>query len=353
MLNIPVKNDLDLYQPSEFNSFYGESKNTIESSGQTLNGADTFQLAKALSIYKNSQYCKDTGTANNYILKEPLTSLKSSPVYFDGMSLLFKATNTNTGVSNINYNSIGNKSIVIDNIPLTGNEIIINNYYFLIYDISNDNFELLPFIKLSSQIDSFNNTNSSALTPFLLSINPAVQNFSISGNTGTISQLLNGGVVGGSSYNMLIPMLEANESQNGYIPTFKDKNDITQTTYLDETNDKFLFPSNLYTFNNNYICYILRIIVTIDYPSISANSKTTFSIRLRRFIDNSIVSRKKIDLKDAPATTGDIYTSEFLTFVGGETDPYVVDGMYVDIINEEASDTSITLTNGNIRIFKF
>jgi hypothetical protein len=122
---------------------------------------------------------------------------------------------------------------------------------------------------------------------------------------------------------------------------------------LDETNDRFLYPSNLYTYNTSYTSFGIRVITTIDHPTVGSNQQTSIILRLRRHIDDSIVSEKEFDIVNKGAATGFSFTTEFLTFVNGETDPYVLDGMYIDILNSTDSDTNFTLVGGDIRKFKY
>lgn len=182
-----------------------------------------------------------------------------------------------------------------------------------------------------------------------ISVDNRIQNYSVKGNTGAISQVL----TPGSAYNFLTTMLNANESVSGIKPDFFDKNDQPQATYLDEANNRFIYPSNLYTFNTSYTPYNIRVITTIDHPAVGSNQVTSIIIRLRRYIDNSIVSEKNFDLSNKTAANGFIFTLEFLTFVGGETDPYVLDGMYIDVLNSADSSTNFTVVQCDIRKFKF
>jgi len=203
-------------------------------------------------------------------------------------------------------------------------------------------------VSLASDQEYFDKSTTKAATPEQISTDGRLQNYSVKGNTGTISVVL----TPGSSYNFLTPMLEANETISGISPPFRDKNDLPQATYLDETNNRFIYPSNLYTYNNSYTPFAIRVITTIDHPIIGSNQQTSIILRLRRYIDDSVVSEKEFDIANKGAATGFLFTTEFLTFVGGETDPYVLDGMYIDILNSSSSDTNFTLVGGDIRKFK-
>lgn len=153
-------------------------------------------------------------------------------------------------------------------------------------------------------------------------------------------------------YDLLTTLLEANESQNanGTI-TYKNTADLTQATFLDETNNKFLFPSNLNTFGMTYVSYFIRTVLKIDLSAVN-NSTTKYYIRLRRVIDDSIIAVDEFIQSDFGAQNGLIITSEIKTFVSGETDPFVVDGCYLDILNDSSSSGTVTLKDVSIGIFR-
>ena len=351
MLNINPKVNNSIYPPNEFNSFYKESKNSIESTGQTLSNGDEFQLAKALSIYKNSQFCVDTGSANNYVINEPLNTLQSPHEYFDGLTLLFKSTNTNTGASVIDYKSLGNKDIVINNSPLSSNDIISGQYYYLIFSSVNNNFELLHYVQIASDIDAFNKSNYKTLSPYLLSVNPLVQNFTLSYSVSGLSVV----VSGGGTYKLTQDLLVSSESApDDYYPVFKDVSNSTLSTYLDEINNKFVFPDNGNTFNKNKIDYQIRLKITYNHYAVGGANLIKFDAKIRRQVDNSIVyTFNEVIITDELAGTGKVYTSTALTYVAGVLDPYSVDGMYLEVESNGSSDRNMTVTGVQIMIVKF
>ena len=195
----------------------------------------------------------------------------------------------------------------------------------------------------------FNGFGGAFATPEQISSDVRIQNYSVKGNTGAISQVIAAGV----SYNPITSMLESNETTSGMKPDYFDKNNIAQATYLVETDNKFLFPSNLYTYNNDYSMFTFRVTSTIDHASIGANQVITILIKIKRFIDNTIVSTKKFTFENKSARVDFKFTEEFITFVGDESDPYVQDGMYIEIENIANSATSITLKNCDVRLFKY
>ena len=84
-----------------------EVVNTIIDAGLTPTDADLSQLAKAIQSGQLN-YKHDTGTANAYAAL--LTPNPGS--YFEGLGVILKILNSNTGASVLNLNSLGNKPIV-------------------------------------------------------------------------------------------------------------------------------------------------------------------------------------------------------------------------------------------------
>ncbi|MCK5603074.1 hypothetical protein KAR91_14415, partial [Candidatus Pacearchaeota archaeon] len=97
MRNIPVKENGETVDKTEYNPITGELKNAVESTSQDLDGDDDYQLAKAISDYSAvGAYYSDSGVANNYILsaidfREGITAYKA------GQVIRFNPVNTNTG----------------------------------------------------------------------------------------------------------------------------------------------------------------------------------------------------------------------------------------------------------------
>ena len=158
--------------------------------------------------------------------------------------------------------------------------------------------------------------------------------------------------VGTVGYRLSTSLLEANEDQMGNTAiVYKDILDVTQSTYLDEVNDKFLFPSNLNTFGLSYVSYIIRVVLKVDIASTS-NTTTKYYVRLRREVDDSIIAEAQFSQSDFPVQNDIPIKTEFSTFVEGEADPFVVDGAYFDILNDSNSSDAVTLQDVSIRIFR-
>ena len=91
--------------------------NLVINSGQTPSTSNLEQLAIASARYSSGgQFFTDSGTANAYVLT-PVSPFKS-PVssgagegYFNGMIIIFRAGNANSGASTINVNSAGVKNL--------------------------------------------------------------------------------------------------------------------------------------------------------------------------------------------------------------------------------------------------
>lgn len=152
MRNISAKADGvgDTLPASDFNAnLRSELQNIVTSAGFTLDpegGPDTDveMLGKTVTQYANAgQYYQDSGAANAYVLAR-VGSLKALTSYIDGVTVLFKAGNANTGASTINVSSLGAKALR-DNTDaaLVGGEIIANGYVIARYNASNDRFEIL------------------------------------------------------------------------------------------------------------------------------------------------------------------------------------------------------------------
>ena len=175
-----------------------------------------------------------------------------------------------------------------------------------------------------------------------------IESYSVSNNSGLIAQTL----IAGATLNLCSTILEANEAAIGQNPVFLNVIGATQATYLDETNDKLLFPSNANTYSVIYAPYSIRVILKFDHGAVSTNQTIELFLTLRRVIDDSVVSQKTHIIHNHAAVTGQPVTLDFNTFVNTEADPYVVDGMYVQVENNASSSASIDITEFDLRIFK-
>lgn len=203
--------------------------------------------------------------------------------------------------------------------------------------------------QLATQTEYFNKDNAKAITANNVYNDVRLAKFSVSNSATGLTQV----VATGGSYNLLTPLSEANEAQLGNIPiVYKNTANVVQNKILDEANDKFLFPSNLNTFNLSYTSYLIRVVFTVNIPALPNDSSTEFAIAIRRVIDNSEVASVTFFKTTGAAVTNKQYTGFLKTFVNSETDPYVLDGCSLFIENSAGSQTAVTLTSANIRIFR-
>lgn len=101
---------------SEWNQL-ADVDNFVISSGQTPSTSNLEQLGIGSARYSSGgQFFTDSGTANAYVLS-PVSPFKS-PVssgagesYFNGMIIIFRAGNANSGASTVNVNSAGVKNL--------------------------------------------------------------------------------------------------------------------------------------------------------------------------------------------------------------------------------------------------
>jgi len=151
MRNISPKIDNvgDELTADEFNSDQDELENVVTSTDQSLDSGggpdnDLNMLGKAFAVYSAAgQYYDDSCGVNNYVLDRS-TNLKTVPEYKNGMIAIFKASSVNTGASTINVSSLGSKSLTqFDGSALDAAQIVINDYIHVIYNATNDRFELM------------------------------------------------------------------------------------------------------------------------------------------------------------------------------------------------------------------
>ncbi len=97
----------------EFNSSQVELENAVTAAGLTLDpgaGPDSNVDQLAQSIQRHAlagNAYEDGGSANTYVLTAIQSGFEQPSAYFDGMIVVFKAGNTNTGASQINVEGIG------------------------------------------------------------------------------------------------------------------------------------------------------------------------------------------------------------------------------------------------------
>lgn len=136
---------------AEFNNFITELENIALTTGQTLSGSDVYQLAKSMANYAVSgTLLLDSGvTAGAYVLAAP--SPRMSPTnYFDGMQVRFFTTNSNTGASTVNINSLGIKNVNrSDGSSLQSGDILAGTEITITYRATLGYFILSQNVKIS------------------------------------------------------------------------------------------------------------------------------------------------------------------------------------------------------------
>lgn len=103
----------------------------------------------------------DTGTADNY----QLATISGSTVneYTDGMVVVFKPLNTNTGASVVQIESLGTRDVTYyDGTPLQSGALLQNKHSQLVYNLSSTRFEL---VGISSDIELIGKNLISGLVP--------------------------------------------------------------------------------------------------------------------------------------------------------------------------------------------
>jgi hypothetical protein len=201
---------------------------------------------------------------------------------------------------------------------------------------------------IASQLEYFNKSATKLATPSNIALDYRVQNFHIENSTGVVSSV----IAAGGSLNVNTLLLEAGESSLGVVPAFKNVSNVAQTTFTDETNDKFLFPSNLNTFNNVYSLYQVRANIIVSHPILTTTQNITITASLKRVSDNSIVVSDEYTIQNHAADSGRKLTFNQPTYVNSETDPYVVGGVYFDVSTSALSSGSLTVTGVDFVVFK-
>ena len=147
MRDISTKITGDTLTADEFNDVPTEIENAILACGIALSSSDLYQLSKAISHYVAiGSFYSSTGT-NNYTLS--LVGSKDSPdSYYNGMIVRCIIPNGNTGAVTINVNSLGSKSVGLDNglTPLASG-VLPSGYAEFVYISSNNAFDLRSIYK--------------------------------------------------------------------------------------------------------------------------------------------------------------------------------------------------------------
>ena len=152
MRNISSKTDNvgDTLPASDFNAnLRVELQSIVTDVGLTLDaegGPDTDldMFGKALTMYANaSQYYVDTGSADTYEI-DRVGNLQPLSSYVDGVTVTFKATNSNTGASTLDVDGLGVKDLVDSGgSAISAGVVVAGQYVTARYNSSTDDFELI------------------------------------------------------------------------------------------------------------------------------------------------------------------------------------------------------------------
>lgn len=128
---------------NDLNGFNLELKNAIEDSEQTHSASDREQLSKALTMFAAmGNYMGDSGSANTYVLSA-VDNKKAPTSLVNGLRILFKPSNTNTGASTIKIGSLDAKSLYDELGNELGNGRLVSGYYYeVVYESASDSFKI-------------------------------------------------------------------------------------------------------------------------------------------------------------------------------------------------------------------
>lgn len=128
----------------DLNGFALENNNLIESADLVLDDTDHDQTTNAVAAYAaGGNFYTCGGVANTYTLTEVGNRLPIEALQ-DGMQFKFRVNIANTGASTLNINGLGAKAIVDKALsPLVNDFFLSGELIEVIYNLSNDNFEVL------------------------------------------------------------------------------------------------------------------------------------------------------------------------------------------------------------------
>lgn len=158
-----------------------EIVNVIQDTGRAPSNSDLHQLGRSIQTGLLN-YAQDTGTANAYAC-----NLSPAPTaYTAGLYVCLKVSNTNTGASVFNINSLGNKPIVrADGSPAQAGDLAVGVITCLMFD--GTNFQMVWSMKVAN----------AAGTQYLTSardfyVNASTGNDSYDGQTATYTTGIHG-----------------------------------------------------------------------------------------------------------------------------------------------------------------
>lgn len=140
------------YTAAAATTIIDETNNVITSSGQTASEATKDQMAKALANYAShgDMFVEDAGSAANAYILDGAGSQKNPTALVNGMRVRFEVVNASTGASTANVGSLGAKNIFRNGAALSGGELVAGLIADLIYDSTNDRWNLINLVTLPS-----------------------------------------------------------------------------------------------------------------------------------------------------------------------------------------------------------
>ncbi len=150
----------------------------------------TWKLSDSAFLANAGATYQDSGSANAYVLALS-TNLQSVDSYKDGMTVTFKAGNSNTGPSTVNINGLGVKSITrSDGSALVAGDINAGEYNQFTYNLASDRFEIsMVQVEFATQADQEGLAEAGkAVTPSVQQYHPsAAKAFAAFNGIGVVS----------------------------------------------------------------------------------------------------------------------------------------------------------------------
>jgi len=144
---------------AEYNSLFGEIKNMVKSFF-TLDEADSKQLVRASDAFSKANVYSDGGAVNTLQLTR-LASIGAVETLFDGMVVMFKPANVNTGATTIKLNALAAKTLFFAGADIAAGFLRVGVVYSATYDLANDRFDcqVVSFGNLGDDVLFKNNGN--------------------------------------------------------------------------------------------------------------------------------------------------------------------------------------------------
>ncbi len=146
----PGSNDGTPYNLTRADDIFGFQQALLKAANIVASGNTDTALNKNSSQYLQAMLHQvlsgfvfdESGAADVYVL-DVVGNNPAPADYEANMTFRFVATNTNTGASTVDVESLGVKNIFADGAALTGGEIIVGNTITITFDVANDRFNLI------------------------------------------------------------------------------------------------------------------------------------------------------------------------------------------------------------------